>query len=194
MIYSFTIYKEEGPLGTTKTLRNTEDNDVTTLGEVDGVTYAFVPDSVEVPEQPTEIDFKQAILNDDIINELKQQKYAKLKKDILREHLTTEIGDVQDMLADCMKLVEFNIMLTSRLAADYFGTDPMTQTTKDRYSQRNQDFLNGVDSGSVKIRGSMEDVDQMFGRLIGRYSKIQEIVDQKYISELKKVGLMDGGV
>ena len=103
-----------------------------------------------------------------------------------------EVGDLYDMVADCMKLVEFNIMLTYRLAADYFGTDALTQETKDTYATRNQTFLNGVDSGEIKIRGSIEDVNEMFNRLITRYSKIQTIVDDRYLSELKKVGLVGG--
>jgi len=192
MIYSFTIYKEEGPLGTTKTLKNTEDNDLTVLGEVDGVTYVHVPFNTDIPEQYPEINFQEATLTDDIVGSLKRQRFASLKKQILRDTLEDEVGDLYDMVADCMKLVEFNIMLTSRLAADYFGTDALTQETKDTYATRNQTFLNGVDSGEIKIRGSIEDVNELFNRLITRYSKIQTIVDDRYLSELKKVGLVGG--
>ena len=191
MIYSYKTYEESGPYGVTKTFRNTEENDATRLGIVNDVSYVHVPDYITLPEQPSEIDFKEAALTTEIKNELKTQAYAKVKKDLLRNHLEEEIGDIHDMLADCMKMTEFNIMLSTRLAADYLGVEPMSQETKDQYSQRISTFLGNVDSGEVNLRGNYDSIDGMFERMMERYSRIQDIVNQDYIELLKQVGLED---
>jgi len=191
MIYSFTIYKEEGPLGTTKTLINTEDSDFELLGEVNGVSYAYLPDNITPPQQYNDINFQSTEPTDEVLKQLKLQRFAKTKKIILQDKITDEVGDVYDMMADCMKLIEFNIMLTSRLAADYFGTSPLEGDTRTEYANRNQSFLDQVGSGNILLRGDIENVDLMFERLMLRYSNIQNIVDTEYISELKRVGLIN---
>jgi len=176
-------------MGSSRTLANTEGNDLTVLGTVNGTTYVHVPDSITPPEQPTEIAFKESTITPEVKEELKKQRFVAVKKQLLRESLENEIGDTHDMIADCMKLIEFNIMLTSRLAADYFGTEPMSETTKSTYGQRNQQFLDGVDSGAIKLRGDLDDINDMFQRLMVRYTRTQELINEKYIQELNRVGL-----
>ena len=56
-----TIYRYEkihttGPNGTTVDHNNTEDNEITELATVDGLTYISVPEGVTLPEQPVELD------------------------------------------------------------------------------------------------------------------------------------------
>lgn len=189
MIYVYTPYKTTGATGTTITHRNTEDNEITTLGEIDAVVYLHVPDDVQLPEQPTELTLTEVTLTPEQKQELRHQSVAILKRNELRSSIDADVGDVQDLLADCMKLIEMNIMLTSRLAADYFGTSALDQTTKDLYAQRNQSFLDSVDSGQLLIRGAIEDVAEMQTRLMTRYSAINHLVKDKYIDELSKIGL-----
>ena len=190
MICSYTAIKTEGPTGGLSTIVLSEDEDeIVTLGTIDSVTYIYTPKELS-QEQPVDIEFKSNVtLSFDEKEELKRQSYAQMKKGVLRKELDS-VGDVHDMIADCMKLIEFNIMLTSRLAADYLGTNEMTDETKQTYSQRNQQFLDSVDSGQVNIRGNIEDVNEMFQRLMVRYSKIQDIVDDSYIKDMKKIGLI----
>lgn len=189
MIYSYKPHKITGANGTTITHRNTEDNDITTLGEIGGVVYLHIPDGVQLPEQPPEIALTEVTLTSEQKQELRHQSVAILKRNELRTSIDTDVGDVQDLLADCMKLIEMNIMLTSRLAADYFGTTVLDKATKDLYAQRNQTFLDSVDNGHLLIRGAIEDVTEMQSRLMTRYSKINHLVKDKYIDELSKMGL-----
>gem|GEM_PF-4183716 len=51
--------------------------------------------------------------------------------------------------------------------------------------------MDQVGSGNILLRGDIENVDLMFERLMLRYSNIQNIVDTEYISELKRVGLIN---
>jgi len=188
VICSYVTYKESGPSGTSFTIRTNEEENVTTLGTIDGVTFIHTEEPLLL-DQPNEISFQSDVeLTEFQKEELKTQSYIRMKKDVLRDKLDS-IGDLHDMVADCMKLIEFNIMLTSRLAADYLGTSEMSDLTKQTYSARNQLFLDSVESGDIKIRGNIEDVDKMFGRLMVRYTQIQTVVEDYYISELKRVGL-----
>lgn len=189
MIYTYTPHKTEGASGTTITHRNTEDNEITTLGQLNGLTYIHIPNGVTLPEQPSEITLTEVTLTSEQQQELRTQSIGRLKRSELRQSINTNVGDVEDLIADCMKLIEMNIMLTSRLAADYFGTAVLDQTTKDLYAQRNQTFLDSVDNGHLLIRGTIEDVTEMQSRLMARYSKINHLVKDKYIGELSKIGL-----
>jgi len=64
MIYSYTPHTTTGPNGAILRFRNTEDQDATVLGEIDGATIVHVPDGVTMPEQPAEIGWKQVTLTD----------------------------------------------------------------------------------------------------------------------------------
>ena len=189
MIYSFTKYQETGPTGTTKTLRNTEDNELVILGTVGSKTYVHVPSKVTVPEQPQEINFQEDTITPEVREQLKKQPFTEMKKTLLRSKIEVEVGDIHDLLADCMKLIEFNTMLTTRLAADYFGSVPMDQATKDRYSMKVQTLLENVDNGNVQLRGNYDSVDGMFEKMMERYTYIQTIVKEQYIDLLKEVEL-----
>jgi hypothetical protein len=60
MLYAYTKYRTVGPNGTTLRFINTNDNEATEIATVDGVSYVHVPDSMTMPEQPVEIEWKEA--------------------------------------------------------------------------------------------------------------------------------------
>ena len=189
MFYRYTPKTTTGPYGTEYRFINTENNDGIDLGSIDGVThYVFLPDDVQPPQQPEEINFEPVELTDDLKETIKQHRYVTLRKEITRNEIA-KIGDIEDLIADCMKLVEFTIMLTSRIAADYLGTSPMSEEVKTAYAQRNQAFLDAVDSGDLIIRGEYDDVSLLQQRMMQRYSDINKIVRDRYINDLKRIGL-----
>lgn len=193
MIYAYELYKTEGAYGTTlrhvpPTTEEGEQN-ITVLGDIEGTTFIHAPDTLILPEQPEEINFREVVLTDTQKEELKKQALVSLKKETLREHIEKDVGDVHDLVADCMKLIEFNLLLTSRLAADYFETSPMDAETKTVYSQRNQAFLDSITNGDVTLRGSFEDANEMMLRLMQRYSHIQDLVKEEYVDQLTQIGL-----
>lgn len=189
MFYRYTPKTTTGPYGTEYRFINTENNDGIDLGSIDGVThYVFLPDDVQPPQQPEEINFEPVELTDDLKETIKQHRYVTLRKEITRNEIA-KIGDIEDLIADCMKLVEFTMMLTSRIAADYLGTAPMSEEVKTAYAQRNQAFLDAVDSGDLIIRGEYDDVSLLQQRMMQRYSDINKIVRDRYINDLKRIGL-----
>jgi hypothetical protein len=193
MIYAYELHKTEGPYGTvlrhvSPSVEEGEQN-ITVLGTLDDTIYVHVPETVTLPDQPEEINFRAVVLTKEQKELLKKQALVSLKKSSVRKSIETDIGDVHDLIADCMKLIEFNMLLTARLAADYFQTEPMDVTTKQAYADRNQAFLNAVSIGDVTLRGSFEDADEMMLKIMSRYSKIQDHVKTEYIDQLKEIGL-----
>jgi len=189
MIYSYTTFKTDGPNGTTITFQQYEDFETHYIGNIGDVEFVYIEDGADLSVQPSEINLGAVTLTSEQKATLKNQTFTKFKKQILREHLEESAGDIYDMLADCMKMAEFSLMLTSRLAADYFGTEELTEEKRQEYSQRNQAFLDAVNSGSVTVRGDIDDPNEVLFRIMGRYSAVQNQVEKEYLSEMKKIGL-----
>lgn len=81
------------------------------------------------------------------------------------------------------------MMLTARLAGDLWGTNPIDDTKKTEYAGRNKAFLDAVEAGAITLRGDFEDMDTVMERLMGRVSRVNELVRDTYVNELKRVGL-----
>ena len=156
---------------------------------IDNVEFVYIEDGADLSVQPSEINLEAATLTPEQKAVLKKQTFTKFKKEILREHLEDSVGDIYDMLADCMKIAEFSLMLTSRLAADYFGTEELSENVRQEYSQRNQVFLDAVNNGEINIRGDIDNADETLFRVMNRYSEIQKTVNDSYLSEMKRIGL-----
>ena len=90
---------------------------------------------------------------------------------------------------DVMKLIEFNMMLTARLAGDLYGTNPIDADTKEVYKARNKAFLDAVDAGAVTLRGDFDNMDVVMARLLERVSKTNQIVRDNYVAEMQRIGL-----
>lgn len=188
MIYSYSKIITVGADGTTLQLKNTEDNSITELGSIDGVTYIHVPDNVSLPEQHSELTFTKVELTTEQKTLLKSQVVGKFKKSEVRAKINT-ISDIEDLIADCMKLIEFNLMMTARLFGDYTGSVPLDEATKSEYNARNTQFLTAVASGQILLRGEFDNVNTMMTELFAKYSTIQKVVRDNYIDELAKLGL-----
>lgn len=181
MIYSYRPYTMEGVNGYTLNAQLSEDD--TRLGEIDGVVYIHSPSPME---QDARIEFGEAALTPELKEKLKQ---LRPDKEFVRMKVA-DIGDMQDMLADAMKLIEFNMMLTARLAGDIYGTNLIDTETKEVYKARNKAFLDAVDAGAITLRGDFDNMDIIMARLLTRVSKINETVRDVYVAEMQRVELM----
>lgn len=76
MIYSYTKFRVDGVNGYTIQHSNTENNDIVELCTIDDVTFIYIPDSIELPLQPEEIQLVDVTLTVDL--------------SILREHSPIE--------------------------------------------------------------------------------------------------------
>ena len=186
MIYKYKKYIEEGPNGFVLMLKGTEDTQPSYLGEINGWEYGYLP---VVVEQDERIQASVVELTTAEKEELRKQRFTEVRKLAARDSIDNTVGDVYDLVADAMKLIEFNMMLTARLAGDLWGTNPIEEAKKAEYAGRNKAFLDAVEAGAITLRGDFEDMDIVMARLMGRVSTINELVRDHYVSELQKVGL-----
>ena len=180
MTYKYKVFTEAGVNGYTLHAKMGEND--TLLGVINGWHYVH---SDAPQEQDGRIEFQEVTLSAD---EKEQLKLQRPNKSFARMKLE-DVGDMQDFIADAMKLIEFNMMLTARLAGDLWGTNPIEEAKKAEYAGRNKAFLDAVESGAITLRGDFEDMDTVMARLMGRVSTINELVRDHYVSELQKVGL-----
>ena len=183
MIYRYKAYKEEGAFGVT--LFHKDEDGMTTLGEIDGLTYVYAPN---LSVQDERLGWSEVVLDDELKNSLRQSFVFSNHKQFARAKIEA-VGDVYDLIADAMKLIEFNMMLTARLVGDMWGTNPIPEDKKALYAARNKGFLDAVEAGAITLRGDFDDMDTLMARLMSRYSQINEVVRDTYVSELKRVGL-----
>lgn len=181
MIYKCKPVVEAGVNGFTLHPKLNEDD--VRIGELDGEIYFS---STELAVQDERLTVVEVILTEELREKLKalmpHKEFVRMK--------VSDIGDTKDLIADAMKLIEFNMMLTARLAGDIYGTNPIDAQTKELYKARNKAFLDAVDAGAITLRGDFDNMDATMQRLLGRVSKINEAVRDNYIEKLKAVGLM----
>lgn len=183
MIYKYKRFTEQSHNGTSLDIKGKE---VSYLGNIDGWDYAYSKDDLELD---TRLQAQVVDLSDEEKTELKKQRFSVVRKLYVRDRIDTHIGDVYDLVADAMKLIEFNMMLTARLAGDVWGTNPIAEEKKSEYAGRNKAFLDAVDAGAITLRGDFENMDVVMARLMERVSTINKLVRDNYVSELSKVGL-----
>lgn len=184
MIYSYIPYVEDGPTGFSLRHKD-ENNEMTELGVIGGVVYVYAPN---VTTQDARLQWATVVLSDEQKELLRNSMRAKNHKNFARTKIE-EVGDVYDLLADAMKLIEFNMMLTSRLAGDIWGTHPINAETKALYAARNGGFLDAVGAGAITLRGDFDDMNVLMGKIMSRYTQINIIVRDSYVGELQRVGL-----
>jgi len=181
MFYKYKPFKVDGVNGYTVNA-SLNDGD-TRLGVIE--EWTFIHSTADALGQDVRIEFQGVILTQEEKELLKAQlphkEFARMKVE--------DIGDVYDLIADAMKLIEFNMMLTARLAGDMWGTNPIAEDKKALYAARNKGFLDAVEAGAITLRGDFDDMDALMTRLMSRYSQINEVVRDVYVSELKRVGL-----
>lgn len=152
------------------------------IGELDGYVY-FNSNALAVQDERLIVE--EVVLTEELREKLKalmpHKEFARMK--------IADIADIADLLADCMKLIEFNMMLTTRLAGDIYGTNPIPPEIKEAYKTRNKLFLDAVDAGTITLRGDFDNMDVVMARLLGRVSAINSIVRDSYVDKLKKAGL-----
>ena len=180
MIYKCKIVTVSGVNG--YTLHPYLGDDDIRIGEIDKEVYFYS----EAPQsQHVDLVLEEVVLTDELREQLKallpHKEFVRMK--------VSDIGDIEDLIADAMKLIEFNMMLTARLAGDLYGTNPIDTTTKEVYKARNKAFLDAVDAGQVTLRGDFDNMDVVMARLLERVSKTNQIVRDNYVMEMQRVGL-----
>lgn len=163
------------------------------LGEVNGRVYRYFPDDFDISsagEQAPEIDFRpEPQLDEETRLALRAQRTCAFQKEQAREKIEMDVGDVLDLMADMGQLIEFAVIAVSALCADRSGAVPMSQETIKDYGLRGAAVLQAVSAGKLMLRSSYEAPEKMITTIMPRYSRVQEIVRDKYINLLKEWGL-----
>lgn len=183
MICKYKKYTESGHSGLSLDLAG---EGVRYLGNIDGWDYAYLPEDVV---QDDRLQATIVELSDEGKADLRKQQFVLAQKSYARVHIEHEVGDIYDLLADAMKMIEFTLVLASRFAGDAWGTNPIDPAKKEEFMVRNKAFLDAVDAGEVTMRGDFDDMDVVMHKMFERVSKINTIVRDKYLSELVEVGL-----
>lgn len=179
-LYRYQTSVTGGPNGSTLRYRNTDDDDATELGAIDGWHYVSVPDGIAMPEQPVDIQWQAVTPDAALTAQLKRLRPFAIAKDVTRRDIAEASGDIHDLLADSMRMTEFALALSLRLGREVLGGAAMDQATKDSYLARIEAVLNGMESGEILIRGDIENTDEMMNRLMSRYTRINQIVRDGY--------------
>jgi len=118
---------------------------------------------------------------------LKSLALPKLEKETFRGKLEMEVGDVQDMLADCMKMCEFALVLSARVSNEVLSGTLISEPIRTAYKDRVSGFVAALDSGAVKLRSDSEDPVDMMNRIMTRYTKINALYETEYKAKLDKI-------
>jgi len=110
MIYKYKRYIEYSHNGTSLDIKG---DGVKYIGKVGEWDFAFLPQEVE---QDARIQATIVELTPIERDELAKQRFADVRKYGARHLIERDVGDIYDLMADVMKILEFNLMLSSRLA------------------------------------------------------------------------------
>lgn len=182
-LYKYQQHVTQGPNGAALDFRNAIDEDApraTYLGEIEGWRYVSVPDDAQMPEQPEEIQWQAVEATPDLVEQLKRSRPMRIAKGVVREHIEEEVGDLHDLVADCMRLCEFSLALSLRVSHEVFSGEQMAPEVRQAYAERVQTVLGAMDSGDVVLRGDLEDPDAMIMRLMERYTRISQLLANVY--------------
>lgn len=183
MIYKYKKYIEHSHNGISLDIRG---EGVKYIGKVGEWDFAYLPQEVE---QDARIQATIVELTTDERDELAKQRFADVRKHGARHLIERDVGDVYDLIADVMKILEFNLMLSSRLAGQIYETNPIAPEILEQYKSRNKTFLDAVDAGQIVLRSNFDDMDMVMTKMFGRISQINTIVKEQYILEMQEVGL-----
>ena len=183
MIYRYKQYIEQGHNGVSINIKG---EGIKYIGKVGEWDYAYLPQAVE---QDARLQATIVELTPEERDELAKQRFADVRKHGARHIIDKEVGDIYDLMADVMRLLEFNIMLSTRLAGQIYGTNTIEPELLEQYKARNKAFLDAVDAGQIVLRSDFDDMDSIMARMFVRTSRINEIVRDQYINEMREMGL-----
>lgn len=153
------------------------------IATLDGRVYVFNEEEIKEP-QPLECDFKLEELTSELKTNLKKSRFVQIKKEALRKSIDEGIGDIHDVLADAMKLIEFNLKLTTALARRVVENEDVPP-----------DFLldlaclSPIEDSEITLRSDFVDVHADITKTLERYSSVQKLVKDTYVADLQRYGL-----
>jgi len=159
-IYSYIRTHTPGPNGHGTRLNVPEDVEArSTLAVMDGRHYVYVDTALDLAAQDAAADVREETVTEELRDRLTRAGAVLTQKQLLRERIEGEVGDLHDLMADAMRLIEFAMMLSTRMANESLNGTQMDPATRDAYAQRVADFCAAADAGAITLRGDIEAPD-----------------------------------
>lgn len=112
--------------------------------------------------------------------------YIEIKKAKIRKRIDEEVGDVYDLLADTSKRLAMLERLTMFVLHDYLNNVPLSDERNSLYSYLVQQYIDSIESFTVKNRVDLENPEELFNKLAQRSNRIADIfIEENYLSEMK---------
>lgn len=102
----------------------------------------------------------------------------------LRSHISLEVGDTDDLIADMSKRTDLIERLLLRVFYYTLQDIPIPQAIKDAYLPMVTNYINSVDNQTLRVRADLEDPQEVFNKLAIRTTKIADIVKEEYFDKL----------
>jgi hypothetical protein len=184
-IYKYQPQVEPGANGTVIRYQNTENEDITYLGDLDGWSYVSAPNDTTIPDQPNEINWQQVTSK-----EKKEKLRQKLRtfqnsRNLADAQIKTEVGDHSDLMADLAKRIGMVERLVMRIAYFLLSGQEISQEVKDAYYPLVESYIQAVDGGLVEDRVDLESNVRLQEVLTQRFDKIAQIVDDVHLRRVR---------
>src|SRR5690554_5990793 len=149
-----------------------QENPPNSQGWAAGVLWYRDADAPEGSREPTEQELSVALLELPAIRQLKAST---------RRRIEAEMGDLHEIVADQSRQIEALTALVCRMAAEYLGGTAMDEATKATYAARVETVVAALNTGDLVLRGDTEGGDDMLAKVMGRTSRINQIVAEEYL-------------
>lgn len=161
------------------------------LGEIEGRHFVFSDVELDTVNQPEGIDLKLEEMTPELVNKIKKSRFVTIKKDALRSMIDNDVGDIYDILADAMKLIEFNLNVTALLAKEVFSEEKLSGQDKEDCMNHVSRFHPLMTSDEMTLRMDYTNTANELSKILTRYSNTQKLVRDEYVEDLKRYGFWE---
>jgi len=148
------------------------------MGHAAGVRWYKAAAIPSEGREPTDEELAAALLELPAIRQLKSS---------VRRRIEREVGDLHEIVADQSRQIEALTALVCRMAADLLGGTPLSEDTRTTYLARVESVVAALDSGTLILRGDQEGADDMLAKVMGRTSRVNQIVGDEYLPRRNEV-------
>jgi len=178
-LYRYTPHIEPGPTGRVVRFSNTAHDDIQRVATLDdGMEYISVPDGVSLPAQPDEITLEQVDVTPKLrLDLIKANVALHQSKGNARERVRDVAGDAEDQIAELEKRLSVMERILYQLAwriLDGQNTDDL----KTEYGGLLQQYVQGIDSGTIQARSDLHYAQPLVNQIIARSNAVTDAVSE----------------
>ncbi len=177
MHYKYKKVITTGANGTTLVHKQTEENPIMTLGEIDEYIYIY---TLELGEQHEELEFAEVTLTDDELEALKSQRFIQQSKKGARAKIR-HIKDLEDDLVDQKQLIQF----MARGFAGLWLSLPDEIKDNNPYRDNFNQFSQVIVDANLRL-DLEENQGTKIAKIIADESRFADIVKEEYLSKLNE--------